>query len=221
MSGGQLTVPLTVRVQGGISGNMGAHHSQSLEAWLAHVPGLKVVMPATAADAKALLKAAIRDQNPVVFVEHRALYRSRGEVSDEPVPLGQASVARQGRHATIVAVSRMVQDALEAAGDLENDGISAEVVDLRSIAPLDLETIVASVKKTGRLIIAHEAVEYGGIGAEIAARVQKEVFYYLDGPVVRVAAPFAPVPASPSLEKCFLPAKNEIVRAVKQLLAKE
>jgi pyruvate dehydrogenase E1 component beta subunit len=222
MSGGQLKIPLTVRVQCGISGTMGAHHSQSLEAWFIHVPGLKVVMPATPGDAKALLKSAIRDDNPVVFIEHRGLYWTRGPVAQEDrvVPLGKASVVRAGTDVTVVAWARMVSTALEAATELASQGISLEVIDARSIAPLDLETIVASVKRTSRLIIAHEAVEQGGIGAEIAAQVQQHAFYYLDGSIIRVAAPFAPVPATPALEKRFLPGKDQIIGAVHNALVK-
>jgi acetoin:2,6-dichlorophenolindophenol oxidoreductase subunit beta len=218
MSGGQLKIPLTVRVQCGISGAMGAHHSQSLEAWLAHVPGLKVVMPSNPADAKGLLKTAIRDDNPVVFVEHRGLYWSKGQVpdSDQLVPIGKAKVLRQGDHVTIVALSSMLALALAAAEELANEGISAEVIDPRSISPLDVESIVSSVKKTSRLIVVHEAVEQGGIGAEIVARIQQEAFYYLDSPIVRVAAPFAPVPASPGLEQSFVPSKAQIIAAVRR-----
>lgn len=220
MSGGQLRIPLTVRVQCGISGAMGAHHSQSLESWLAHVPGLKVVMPANSADAKGLLKSAIRDDNPVVFIEHRGLYWSKGDVpADEAVvPIGKASIVRQGEHLTIVALSSMVSPALAAAKELESESISVEVIDPRTISPLDIETIVNSVKKTSRMIVAHEAVEQGGIGAEIVARVQQEAFHYLDSPIARVAAPFAPVPASPTLETKFLPGKSEILSAVRQTL---
>ena len=219
MSGGQLKIPLTVRVQCGISGNMGAHHSQSLESWLAHVPGLKVVMPSNPADAKGLLKAAIRDGNPVVFIEHRGLYWTRGEVpeGEHLVPIGKAAVAREGEDLTIVATAKMLPIALEAAEELSS-GISVEVIDPRTLSPLDVETIVSSVKKTSRLIIVHEAVEQDGIGAEIVARVQQEAFYYLDCPITRVAAPFAPVPASPALEKCFVPGKTEIIRAVQHAL---
>ncbi len=222
MSGGQLKIPLTVRVQCGISGTMGAHHSQSLEAWFAHVPGLKIVMPANPADAKGLLKAAIRDDNPVIFVEHRGLYWTRGEVSDGEtiVPIGKASVLRQGEHITIVALSSMVVPALTAARELNAEGISAEVIDPRSVSPLDVATIVESVKKTSRLIIAHEAVEQGGIGAEIVARIQQEAFYHLDSPIIRVAAPFAPIPASPTLEARFLPGKERIIDAVRQLVGR-
>jgi acetoin:2,6-dichlorophenolindophenol oxidoreductase subunit beta len=218
MSGGQLKIALTVRVQCGISGTMGAHHSQSLESWLAHVPGLKVVMPSNPADAKGLLKAAIRDDNPVVFIEHRGLYWTRGQVpeGEHLVPIGKAAVAREGKDLTIVATAKMLPIALEAAEELSS-GISVEVIDPRTLSPLDVETIVNSVKKTSRLLIVHEAVEQDGIGAEIVARVQQEAFYYLDSPIARVAAPFAPVPASPALEKCFVPGKTEIIRAAQHV----
>jgi pyruvate dehydrogenase E1 component beta subunit len=220
MSGGQLKIPLTVRVQCGISGAMGAHHSQSLESWLTHVPGLKVVMPSNPADAKGLLKAAIRDDNPVVFIEHRGLYWSKGQVPDSEhvVSIGKASVVRESKDVTIVALANNVQVALEAAEELTADGISAEVIDPRSLSPLDIETIVASVKKTSRLVIVHEAVEQGGIGAEIATKVQQEAFYYLDSPILRVVAPFAPVPASPMLEKFFVPGKERILKAVRDVM---
>jgi pyruvate dehydrogenase E1 component beta subunit len=222
MSGGQLKVPLTVRVQCGISGYMGAHHSQSLEAWLTHVPGLKVVMPSNPADAKGLLKAAIRDDNPVVFIEHRALYRNRGQVSedDKLTPIGKATVLRPGDQATVLALANMVGAALAAAEELVESGISLEVIDPRSLSPLDVETMVASVKKTSRLIIVHEAVEQGGVAAEIAAQLQQFAFYYLDSPILRVAAPFAPVPASAALEKHFAPGKDQIVHAVRSALEK-
>jgi pyruvate dehydrogenase E1 component beta subunit len=220
MSGGQLRVPLTVRVQCGISGNMGAHHSQSLESWMAHVPGLTVVMPSTPSDAKGLLKAAIRDDNPVVFIEHRGLYWTRSVVPDGEhlTPIGKAQVIRNGNDLTIVATAKILAAVLEAAEDLSSRDISVEVIDPRTLSPLDVNTIVSSVKKTSRLIIAHEAVEQGGIGAEIAARVQRQAFYYLDSPVARVAAPFAPVPASPALEKSFLPGKAQIIDAVQRAL---
>jgi pyruvate dehydrogenase E1 component beta subunit len=199
---------------------MGAHHSQSLEAWLAHVPGLKVVMPANPADAKGLLKAAIRDDNPVVFIEHRGLYRSKGQVLDDQqiVALGRAKLLRSGDQATIVALSSMVDPALAAADDLAAQGVSVEVIDPRTVSPLDIETIADSVKKTSRLLVVHEAVEQGGIGAEIIARVQQEIFYYLDSPIVRIAAPFAPVPASPTLERQFLPGKERISDAVHKMI---
>jgi acetoin:2,6-dichlorophenolindophenol oxidoreductase subunit beta len=223
MSGGQLRIPLTVRVQCGISGTMGAHHSQSLEAWLAHVPGLKVVMPATPADAKGLLKSAIRDDNPVVFIEHRGLYWSKGQVPDGDVvvPIGKATIVKEGNDLTIVALSGMIAPALAAAEELEAEGISAEVIDPRSISPLDTTTVANSVKKTSRVIVVHEAVEQGGIGAEIVAKVQQEAFYYLDMPVLRVAAPYAPVPASPPLEKSFSPDREQIIQAARKILRKE
>jgi len=220
MSGGQLKIPLTVRVQCGIGGAMGAHHSQSFEAWLAHVPGLKVVMPADPWDAKGLLKSALRDDNPVIFIEHRGLYRLKGEVPDgeQTVPIGRAKLSRTGEKATIVAFSSMVGPALAAAEDLAAEGVSLEVIDARSVSPLDIATISDSVKKTGRLVVVHEAVEQGGIGAEIIARTQQEVFYYLDSPIMRVAAPCAPVPASPELEAQFLPDKERIASAVRQII---
>ena len=223
MSGGQLRIPLTVRVQCGISGAMGAHHSQSLESWLCHVPGLKVVMPSNPADAKGLLQSAIRDDNPVVFIEHRGLYWSKGEVpeTEEIVPIGKATVVKEGEHITIVALANMVGSALNAAKELSAEGISAEVIDPRSLSPVDSETIANSVKKTSRLIIAHEAVEQGGIGAEIAARIQQVAFYFLDSPVTRVAAPFAPIPAGPSLEKTFLPSSARIVDAARKSLGRD
>jgi acetoin:2,6-dichlorophenolindophenol oxidoreductase subunit beta len=223
MSGGQLRVPLTVRVQCGISGTMGAHHSQSLEAWLAHVPGLKVVMPAIPADAKGLLKSAIRDDSPVVFVEHRGLYWSKGQVPDRDVvvAIGKASIVREGDDLTIVALSSMIAPALAAAEELAAEGISAEVIDPRSISPLDMTTVANSVKKTSRMIVVHEAIGQGGIGAEIVAQLQQEAFYYLDSPIIRLAAPYAPVPASPPLEKSFVPGQEQIIQAARKVLRKE
>ena len=219
MSGGQLSVPLVVRAQGGVAGGWGAHHSQSLESWFLHVPGLKVVAPSTPADAGALLKAAIRDDNPVLFLEHRGLYFRQGEVDGtEELKLGSARVVRPGTDVTIVAYLRMVSEALEAAQTLEGRGISAEVVDLRSLSPLDMETLLESVSRTHRLVVAHEGVVTGGVGAEVAARVQEEAFDALDAPIQRVGAPFAPVPASPVLEEAFLPGRAAIVSAVERTL---
>lgn len=216
MTGGQLRVPLTVRAQGGVVGASGAHHSQSFESWFMHVPGLKVVMPSTPADAKGLLKAAIRDESPVLFIEHRGLYWSKGEVPDgeHVVPLGVAEVKRPGKDVTVLALSRMVGEALAAAEQLAAQGISVEVVDPRCVSPLDMDTILASVRKTGRLVIAHEAVVTGGAGGEIAAQVQEAAFDYLDSPILRVGAPFTPVPATPVLEKAFLPGKEQVIDAV-------
>ncbi len=218
MSGGQLRVPLTIRAQGGASGSYGAHHSQSLEAWFQHVPGLKVVMPSNSADAKGLLKAAIRDDNPVLYLEHRGLYWGRAEVpdGDHLVPLGRAAVRRPGKDVTVLALSRMVGTVLEAAERLAAEGVDAEVIDPRSLCPLDLDAIVASVGKTRRLVVAHEAVERGGVGAELAAQVQEAAFDYLDNPILRVSAPFAPVPFSPALEKSFVPGAEVLLAAARK-----
>ena len=219
MSGGQLSVPMVIRVQQGAVGAWGAHHSQSLEAWFAHVPGLKLVAPATPGDAKGLLKASIRDNDPVIFIEHRGLYfKGEGVVDGAEVALGEARVAREGTDITIATYSKMLWEALDAAEALAGQGISAEVVDLRSIVPLDLDTIVDSVKKTNRLVIAHEAVMQGGVGAEIAAQIQRSAFDWLDAPIERVGAPFSPVPASPGLEQAFLPGKADIVAMVQTML---
>ena len=220
MSGGQLKIPLTVRVQCGISGAMGAHHSQSLESWLAHVPGLKVVLPSNPADAKGLLKSAVRDDNPTVVIEHRALYWTKGKLPDNDhlVPLGRANVVREGDQLTIVALTNMVGTSLAAADALAREGVSVEVIDPRCVSPLDVETIATSVKKTGRLIVVHEAVEQGGIGAEITAQIQQHSFYHLDSPIQRIAAPFAPVPAGPTLEKSFVPGQTHLIDAVRSAL---
>ncbi len=220
MSGGQLRVPLVVRTQGGAGMRAGAQHSQSLEAWLLHVPGLKVVMPATAWDAAGLLKSAIRDDNPVVVVENKALYFRREPVPDEiePVPIGKAVVRRYGRDLTIVATSRLVTEALKAAEELSTHGIEAEVVDPRTLTPLDVETLVGSLRRTHRMIIAHEAVEQQGFGAEVAALIQEIAFDELDAPIVRVGAPFCPVPSSPPLEKAYVPGAEQLIEAARQLL---
>ncbi len=217
MSGGQLTVPLVLRTQGGAGQRGGAQHSQSLEAWLTHVPGLKVVMPSTAADAAGLLRAAIADPNPVVYVENKTLYFRRETFEPEEVPIGRARLVRPGRDVTVVALSRLVHEALAAADELAAEGIEVEVVDPRTLVPLDLETIVESVSRTHRLVVAHEAVEHGGFGAEIAAQVQAAAFDELDAPIVRVGAPFAPIPFSPPLEDGYLPSRDDVVAAVRRL----
>ena len=221
MSGGQLTVPLVLRTQGGAGQRGAAQHSQSLESWLTHVPGLKVVMPSRPVDAAGLLAAAIADPNPVVFIENKTLYFRKEEVPERaaPVRIGQAVTLRAGRDVTIVALSRLVHDALAAAERLAEDGIEAEVIDPRTLVPLDLEAIVASVKRTGRLVVAHEAVEHGGFGAEIAAQVQHAAFDFLDAPIERVGAPFAPIPFSAPLEDAYLPGADEIVAAVRATLS--
>jgi 2-oxoisovalerate dehydrogenase E1 component len=221
MSGGQLSVPLVVRTQGGGGQRGGAQHSQSLEAWLTHVPGLKVVMPSRAADVPGLLASAIADPNPVVFVENKTLYFKREEVPDEPepVPIGSARTVRAGDDVTIVALSRMVGEAVAAADRLAEEGVEAEVIDPRTLVPLDLEAIVESVRRTNRLVVAHEAVEHGGFGAEIAAAVQAAAFDFLDAPIERVGAPFAPVPFSPALEDAYLPGGDEVHAAALRAVA--
>jgi pyruvate dehydrogenase E1 component beta subunit len=220
MSGGQLQVPLVVRTQGGAGQRGGAQHSQSLEAWLTHVPGLKVVMPSTAADVAGLLAAAIADPNPVVVVENKTLYFRREHVEDEreEVPLGRAKVVRPGRDVTVVALSRLVHESLAAADELAAEGIEVEVVDPRSLVPLDLQTIVESVAKTHRLVTAHEAVRHSGFGAELAAQVQAVAFDELDAPIERVGAPFMPIPFTPPLEDAYLPGRGEVIAAVHRVL---
>jgi pyruvate dehydrogenase E1 component beta subunit len=218
MSGGQLTVPLVLRTQGGAGQRGGAQHSQSLEAWLTHVPGLKVAMPSSAADAGGLLASAIADPNPVVLVENKTLYFRRERVPDprERVPLGRARIARAGSDVTVVALSRLVPEALEAARMLAYEGIDVEVIDPRTLVPLDLETIAASVRRTHRLVVAHEAVLHGGFGAEITAQVQAELLDELDAPIVRVGAPFTPVPFSPPLEDAYVPGAADVAAAVRE-----
>ena len=212
MSGGQLTVPMVLRTQGGAGQRGAAQHSQSLESWLTHIPGLKVVMPSRAADVGGLLASSIADPNPVVFIENKTLYFRREEVDDaaEPVPLGSARTLRGGSDVTIVALSRLVGEALAAAEQLAGEGIEAEVIDPRTLVPLDLEAILASVRRTNRLVVAHEAVQHGGFGAEIAAAVQAAAFDDLDAPIERVGAPFAPIPLSPPLEDAYLPGADEV-----------
>lgn len=225
MSGGQLSVPMVIRLQQGALGAWGAHHSQSFEAWLAHVPGLKVVAPSNAGDAKLLLHAAIQDEDPVVFLEHRALYfREEGDGAQALLPVSRdrgARVLRPGTDVTIAGYLRTALDATEAAKALEPEGVSAEVIDLRWLSPLDMDTLLTSVAKTHRLVIAHEAVTAGGLGAEIAARVQELAFDELDAPVERVGAPFAPVPAAPALEEAFVPDTQAIIAAVERTLGRQ
>lgn len=220
MSGGQLSVPMVIRVQQGAVGGWGAQHSQSLESWFQHVPGLKVVAPSNAADALSLLCAAIRDDNPVLFIEHRGLYFRRDEVTDmeAAADMGAAKIARPGTDCTIIAYSKLVRESLTAADELEALGVSAEIVDLRSLSPLDMDTVTGSVKRTNRVLVVHEAVLHGGLGAEVAARIQEQAFDWLDAPVRRLGAPFAPVPASPVLEEAFVPNASLIVDGVKQLM---
>jgi pyruvate/2-oxoglutarate/acetoin dehydrogenase E1 component len=220
MSGGQLAVPLVVRTQAGAAGGAAAQHSQSLEAWFIHVPGLVVVAPSSPAEAYGLLKSAIRFGEPVLFVEHKRLYTMKEALADraELPPIGKARVLRPGSDITLIAYSAMVQTALDAAQTLASAGISAEVIDLRTLLPLDMATIAESVTRTHRALIAHEAVLNGGVGAEIAARIGTELFDELDAPVMRVGCPFAPIPFAPELERALLPGSTDIVRAVRELL---
>jgi len=221
MSGGQLRCPLVVRTAAGAGTRSGAQHSQSLEAWLIHVPGLKVAMPATAADAAGLLISAIRDDDPVVVIENKTLYfRKEPATPLEPVPLGRATVRRAGRDVTVIATSHMVGEALAAADTLAREGTEIEVIDPRTLHPLDLDTIVASVRRTHRCVVAHEAVTQGGFGAEVSALVQEHAFDQLDAPVARVGAPFAPVPVSPPLEDAYLVDAGSIAAAVRSLLGR-
>ena len=218
MTGGQVKVPMVLRTQGGTGRSAGAQHSQSLEAWLVHIPGLRVVMPATPADAKGLLKSAIRSDDPVVFIEHKALYALKVEVpeGEHLVPLGQARVAREGDEVTIVAYSRMVHFAQEAAEALGREGIRAEVIDLRSLSPLDLGTVLTSVRKTHRAIVVSEAHKTCGFSAELSARITEEAFSELEAPVARVAAQDVPVPAT-HLEKLSIPSPEQIAAVARTL----
>ena len=220
MFGGKVKVPLVIRTEGGCGRTLGAHHSQSLEAWFTHIPGIKVVMPSTPADAKGLLKSAIRDDNPIVYIEHKMLYNTKGQVPDGEhlVPLGRADIKREGKDVTIIAYSRMVFYAIEAAKELEKAGISAEVLDPMTLSPLDMKTIMESVRKTHKVVIVHEAWKTGGFGAEIAARIMESAFDYLDAPIKRICGADVPMPKAPNLEKLAVPSKESIVLGVKELL---
>jgi pyruvate/2-oxoglutarate/acetoin dehydrogenase E1 component len=214
MTAGALEIPVVFRMQTGAGKSAGAQHSQSLETWFAHIPGLKVVMPATVADARDLLLESVRDPNPVVFVENRRLYASKGDVEADPLPLGKARVAAAGDDVTVVTWGQMLRRCLAA----DDEGpASLEVIDLRSLVPLDMETVIESVRRTGRLLIVHEAVQDFGAGAEIAARVADELFDELRAPVRRLGAPAVPMPFSPELERALLPATNAIATAAKTL----
>jgi pyruvate dehydrogenase E1 component beta subunit len=220
MSGGQVPIPIVFRGPGGAALQLAAQHSQSFEAWYAHVPGLKVVTPATPADAKGLLKSAIRDDNPVVFIEGEMLYNQKGEVPDgeHVIPLGVADVKREGTDVTLVAHAKMVAVALRAAEQLAEDGISAEVVDPRTLRPLDVATIAGSVRKTNRCVVVEEGWPTAGIGAELVDRIQREVFDDLDAPVLRVSGADVPMPYNRQLEKLAKPDAARVVRAAKQVL---
>jgi pyruvate dehydrogenase E1 component beta subunit len=220
MFAGQIRVPLVVRAVGGSGRQLAATHSQSLEVMFAYVPGLKVVMPATPYDAKGLLKAAIRDENPVLFIEHSLLYPMKGEVpdGDYTVPIGVSDVKREGSDVTIVAYSRMVQVALEAAQKLEADGISAEVVDLRTLRPLDTVPLIRSFMKTNHAVVVEEDWKTYGIGAEIACQIYEQAFGYLDAPIKRVAGTEVPMPYAKNLESMAIPTVGDVVRAAKELV---
>lgn len=221
MFGGKAKVPLVVRTPSGGGTGAAAQHSQSLEAWVAHVPGLKVVQPSTPYDVKGLLKAAVRDDNPVVFYEHKLLYNIKGDVPEDDyvIPLGKADIKREGRDVTVVATAMMVHKALNAAETLAKEGVSVEVVDPRTLVPLDEETIIQSVKKTGRLVVVHEAVKRGGFGGEIVSVVaESEAFDYLDAPIKRVAALNVPMPFSTLLEQHVIPDEEKIIQAIRDVI---
>lgn len=221
MFGGKAKVPLVIRMPGGSGSGFAAQHSQSLEAWTAHIPGLKVVQPSTPEDAKGLLIAAMRDENPVIFYEHKLLYGKKSDVSEEmfEIPLGKADVKKEGADITIVATSIMVHKALEAAEELTKHGIDVEVIDPRTLVPLDTETIIRSVKKTGRAIVVYEAVKRGGYGAEIASMIgESDAFDYLDAPIMRLGGKAVPMPYNPNLEKQAVPQVDDIVEACKTIM---
>ncbi len=220
MSGGQFKIPIVFRGPGGSAFQVSSQHSQALESWYAYFPGLKVVMPSTPADAKGLLKSSIRDDDPVIFIEQERMYGSKGEVpegDDFTIPLGVAEVKREGTDATIVARSLMVPVALKAAEELEKQGVSCEVVDPRTIRPLDIETIVNSVKKTNRVVIAEESHPFCGVGAEISAQITEQAFDYLDAPVRRVSGADVPMPYAKNLENLAIPGVEQIVAAVREV----
>jgi pyruvate dehydrogenase E1 component beta subunit len=222
MSGGQVKVPLTIRTQGGAGWSPGAQHSQQLEGWFVHVPGLKVVFASTPEDVRGLLWSSVYDPNPVIFFEHRTLYPLKGEVPEQiaPIPLGKARVHREGSDVTVIATGRLVHESLQAAEQAERDGISVEVLDPRTLSPLDTEAIVASVQKTTRCVTAHEAVVQGGFGAELAAVVQHGAFDYLDAPIERVGARFAPLAFAPVMEQYVVPHAADVLAAIKRTVAR-
>jgi acetoin:2,6-dichlorophenolindophenol oxidoreductase subunit beta len=220
LSGGKSSFPMVVRMKSGAGFGAGCQHSHNLEAWVAHCPGLKVVMPGTPADAKGLLKSAIRDPNPVIFIEDMMLYFAPGPVPDEEylIPIGPADVKRQGKDVTVVTWSKMLGVALKAAEQLAREGIEMEIVDLRTLVPLDRQTILASVRKTGRMVVLHEATRTGGFAGEVAAVVMEEAFSSLKAPLRRVTGPDIPVPASPPLERFYIPDEGQLIAAVKEIL---
>ena len=221
MFGGNATVPLVLRTPAGSGTGAAEHHSQSFENWFVHVPGLKVVMPTTPYDAKGLLIASIRDDNPVVFIEHKLLYKTKGDVPEDlyEIPLGKADIKREGKDLTIIATSIMVQRSLQAAEELAKDGIDVEIVDPRTLRPLDTETIVNSVKKTGKVLIVHEAVKTGGFGGELAGVIaESEAFGYLDAPILRLAGREVPIPYNRNLELKAVPQVEDIIQKARELV---
>jgi pyruvate dehydrogenase E1 component beta subunit len=222
MSGGQVKVPLTIRTQGGAGWSPGAQHAQQLEAWFVHIPGLKVVFASTPADARGLLWSAIYDDNPVIFFEHRTLYPIKGEVPEEldPIPLGKARIHREGEDVTVVATGRLVHEAAAAAAEAEKESISVEIVDPRTLQPLDEQTIVDSVKKTNRCVTAHEATTRMGFGAEVAAIVQHQAFDWLDAPIERVGARFAPIAFAPVMEEYVVPHAADVLAAIRRTVGR-
>ena len=220
LSGGKSTFPLVVRMKSGAGFGAGCQHAHNLEAWVAHCPGLKVVMPSTPADAKGLLKSAIRDDNPVVFIEDMMLYFAPGPVpeGEHLAPIGKADVKRPGRDVTVVTWSKMLGVALNAAARLEQEGTEAEIVDLRTLSPLDKETVLTSVRKTGRLVVLHEATRTGGFAGEVAAVVMEEAFSSLKAPLRRVTGPDIPVPVSPPLERFYIPDEEKLIAAIREIL---
>jgi pyruvate/2-oxoglutarate/acetoin dehydrogenase E1 component len=220
MTGGKANTSLVVRTAMGGGRGTAAQHSQCLEAWFMHVPGLEIVMPATPADAKGLIKTAVRSDNPTLFIEHKKLYNYRGEVPEGEylIPFGKAAVVREGKDLTIIATSSLVYNAVEAAEELAAQGVECEVIDPRTLVPLDQETILASVRKTGRVLIVHEACRRGGIGAELAATIQEEAFDYLDCPIARLGSLGIPVPYSKSLEAVYIPRTEDIISQVKKIM---
>ena len=220
MFGGKATVPLVLRTPAGSGTGAAEHHSQSFENWFVHVPGLKVVMPSTPYDVKGLLVASIRDDNPVVFIEHKLLYKMKGDVPEDlyEIPLGQADIKREGKDLTIIATAIMVKKSLEAAEELAEEGIDVEVVDPRTLRPLDTETIIDSVKKTGKVLIVHEAVKTGGFGGELAGVIaESEAFGYLEAPIIRLAGREVPIPYNRNLEQASVPQVEDIMEKARQL----
>ena len=220
MTGDELNVPLVIRTQGGSGNGVAAQHSQSLEAWFYHIPGLKVVCPATPYDVKGLLKTAIRDDNPVIFIEHKMIYQQKGDVPDEEytIPFGLAEIKKEGKDITVVTYSQMLFKALSAAEKLEGEGISCEIIDLRTLVPLDLDTIIKSVRKTNHLVIITEAHERGSIASDISSKVNREAFDHLDAPVEIIAGLNTPIPFNSTLERASIPQIEDIIKKIKNII---